>query len=133
MGRYSRPQDKQPVFRKGASKRTKSPVTLRNGINVIDMGRFTSYRVGEMARQGRFYHPAGKTSRVDWMRHRERHEKFLRIEGWRKNWVTRCHLPFARLYIHGVSPKRNVNVTRDRVYKFFATLHKIEIYVELQK
>jgi len=38
MGRYSRSQDKQPVSRKGASHRTKSLVTLRNGINVIDMG-----------------------------------------------------------------------------------------------
>lgn len=79
MGRYSRSQDKQPVFRKGASKRTKSPVTLRNGINVIDMGALHR-RIGEIVRQGT-YHPAGKTSRVNWMRHRERHEKFLRIEG----------------------------------------------------
>jgi len=38
MGRYSRSQDKQPASRKGASHRTKSLVTLRNGINVIDMG-----------------------------------------------------------------------------------------------
>lgn len=123
VGRYSRPQDKQPVSRKGASHRTKSLVTLRNGINVIDTGALAWIGVGgggggEGGTTGVLITTLVRRQKdVDWMRQWDPHEKFLRIEEWRKNWVTCLSFPiYSFVHINDSIKERALRRSVDSVY-----------------